>query len=88
MGTVYLIHFKKKLHHAGHYLGYSENGLEKRLERHKAGNGSKLMSAIEKAGIGWEVVRVWENVDRNFERRLKNGKNSPKLCPICKKGGH
>ncbi len=86
MGMVYLIHFHRKLNRAGHYIGYTDN-LEKRLLCHKSGNGSKLMKAVVVAGISWEVVRVWENVDRHFERRLKNQKNSPKLCPICKGGG-
>ncbi len=92
-GTVYLICFKEKLHHAKHYIGFCEEGnLEARIERHRAGNGSKLMAAVTQAGIAWEVARVWEDVDRNFERQLKNSKNGPRLCPFCndklkKKGG-
>jgi predicted GIY-YIG superfamily endonuclease len=82
-GTIYLIHFESPLAHAKHYLGWTNN-LEKRLIRHKNGNGSALMRAVKKAGIDWTLVRVWEGKDRFFERALKNRKNTPKLCPICK----
>lgn len=81
---VYLLHFDKPLHHARHYVGYCDN-LENRLERHAKGNGSKLMAAVSKAGIGFKLVRVWLDADRNRERWLHNKKNSPQLCPICRK---
>lgn len=31
----------------------------------------------------FRVARTWRG-DRNFERRLKNRKNAPRLCPICR----
>jgi predicted GIY-YIG superfamily endonuclease len=65
-------------------MGWAEN-LKKRLKRHRVGNGAKLMSAIKRAGIDWELARTWENVDRHFERRLKKWKKSRKFCPTCKK---
>lgn len=81
---VYLIHFERKLYHAQHYIGFTDVPLIDRVERHLAGNGSKLLRAVTKAGIEWEVVRVWQDKDRKFERKLKNQKNSKLLCPICK----
>ena len=84
MGTVYLIHFDKKLSHAQHYLGYTGGDLDVRLERHRAGNGARLMEVCKERGITWRLVRTWSG-DRKLERRLKNQKNSPKLCPICRK---
>jgi predicted GIY-YIG superfamily endonuclease len=81
MGTVYLIHFNEKLHHAGHYLGYTDDLLV-RLEQHRKGNGSRLMQVIGERGIDWILVRTWSGT-RKLERQLKNWKNSPKLCPIC-----
>lgn len=91
MGTVYLIHFDKPLGdlanirgQAQHYLGYTDD-LEARLERHREGNGSAIMAAVVKSGITWHVVRTWEG-DRTLERKLKQRKNSPKLCPICQNG--
>ena len=85
---VYLLHFERKLKHAQHYLGYSENhkSLNKRIECHMKGNGSKLVAAFVRAKINFVIVRVWGRGDRNFERKLKNQKNAPRLCPICKKG--
>ncbi len=83
---IYLLHFEKKLGHSQHYLGFSESheNFHKRLERHTKGQGSRLMRAVSKAGINFAVARIWEGKDRNFERKLKNRKNAPKLCPICK----
>ena len=59
MGTIYLIHFDEKLSHAQHYLGYTGGDLEARLERHRNGNGARLMQVIEERGITWRLVRTW-----------------------------
>lgn len=82
---VYLLHFEKAYKHANHYIGFAENQgtLERRLEHHRRGTGSRLMAAVSIAGIGFVLARTWEDGDRNFERRLKNLKNSRGLCPIC-----
>lgn len=71
--TVYLIHFHSKLHHAQHYLGWT-NDLERRVQEHRDGAGSRLM----------EVARVWPEGDRDLERRLKRWHKARTLCPICK----
>jgi predicted GIY-YIG superfamily endonuclease len=82
-GTVYLIHFERRLKHAGHYLGYCRS-LDERLNQHRTGNGARLLEVIGQVGIGWRVVRTWTG-DRGLERRLKNQKNTPrKLCPVCR----
>jgi predicted GIY-YIG superfamily endonuclease len=78
---IYLLHFERKLSHAGHYMGFTDD-LDSRLERHRAGNGARLMEVVTQAGIEWKLVRTWPG-DRNFERRLKNRKDATKLCPIC-----
>lgn len=81
---IYLIHFDEPLHHARHYMGFCEEGnLERRIERHTQGRGSKLMRAVVEAGIDFEVVRTWEGGSRTLERKLKNHKNTPRLCPVC-----
>lgn len=80
-GTVYLIHFDRPLCHARHYIGWAAQ-LDRRLAHHAGGTGSKLMAAVARAGIGWQVARTWPG-DRFFERRLKNRKNAARLCPIC-----
>lgn len=82
---VYLLCFDKKFKHAKHYIGFAENQrtFEMRMKHHKKGSGSKLMAAIAKAGIGFTVARTWPDGDRNFERKLKNRKEGPRLCPHC-----
>lgn len=80
--NVYLIHFQEKLAHAGHYLGKAEN-IAERLARHKAGRGAKLLQVLKQKNINFEVVRIWENVSPNFERKLKTAGHNNKLCPIC-----
>jgi predicted GIY-YIG superfamily endonuclease len=82
---VYLLHFNRKLHHAGHYLGATAN-LDRRIRQHRGGTSSAcLMRAIYKAGIGFELVRTWTG-DFELERQLKRRKNNSKLCPICQNG--
>jgi predicted GIY-YIG superfamily endonuclease len=72
------------LAHAQHYIGWTGGKtLEKRIERHRVGGGSKLMQAIKVAKINWQVVRTWEGVDRSFERKLKNQNHAARYCPIC-----
>ena len=82
-GTIYLIHFDRPYKHARHYIGWTKD-LEARLAIHKAGDGARLLRAVNQADIGWRVVRTWEGT-RDDERRLHNQKNSPsRLCPVCK----
>lgn len=87
---VYLICFDQPFKHAKHYIGFVESDLKARIERHKNGSGAKLLRAVNNAGITWKVSRVWEEDDRTFERKLKNGSHSSRHCPICnpKKNEH
>jgi predicted GIY-YIG superfamily endonuclease len=83
---VYLLCFAKngrkaRYHHAGHYLGFTEN-LSRRMDQHRAGTGARLTGVIKEAGLGFNVARLWEG-GRELERRLKRQHNSPRLCPIC-----
>lgn len=92
MGTIYLLHFSRKYHHAGHYIGFvrgnTRAAVEDRLERHRSGDGARLLAVITQAGITFECVRIWENVSRDFERKLKKRKCANRMCPICaSKGG-
>lgn len=83
---VYLIHFEKPFRHARHYIGFVEHArnLNRRLEHHRAGRGSRLLRAVAQAGISFEIVRIWAEGDRSFERKLKNRKEAPTFCPVCK----
>jgi predicted GIY-YIG superfamily endonuclease len=79
---IYMMHFDKPFKHAKHYVGYTTN-FEKRLERHRKGGGSRLLRAVGESGIKYHVVKTWHG-DRSIERRIKNQKNAPRFCPICK----
>lgn len=83
---IYLIHFDQPFKHAKHYVG-SALRLEDRLHDHRTGGSkcARLMHAVNKAGIGWKVARLWKG-GRTEERRLKNNGGMTRLCPICTPG--
>lgn len=83
MGYVYVIHFDEPYKHAKHYTGYAENDVDERIIKHDAGKGANLMRVVTEAGIGFKIAKVYYNVDRKFERRLKNRGGASKHCPIC-----
>jgi predicted GIY-YIG superfamily endonuclease len=78
---VYVLHFKTKLKHAGHYIGYAQDVLA-RLAQHRAGHGARLTQVLNEQGIEYEIALVMEG-DRTLERKLKNCKNVKRYCPIC-----
>jgi len=56
--------------------------------QHKSSTGARLLAEANRRGIRYEVVRTWRggqqvNDARALERKLKNQKNSPRLCPVC-----
>lgn len=86
--VVYLLHFDRPLGNpenrraqAQHYLGYADR-LDRRALQHLTGRGAKITQALFARGIGFQIARVWPG-SRAFERKLKNRKEAPKLCPIC-----
>jgi putative endonuclease len=87
-GTVYLIHFARPLGdlenprgQAQHYLGWSSDP-EARVREHGNGNGAAIMRAVRDCGIRFQIVRTWSG-SRELERRIKNRKEAPALCPLC-----
>jgi hypothetical protein len=48
------------------------------------GRGAAITRALHEKGIGFVIARVWPG-DKKFERRLKNRKEAPRLCPICRR---
>lgn len=85
MMAVYLLHFDRPIspgHTTQHYLGYAED-VGPRVNAHRHGQGARLTQVAKERGIGFRLARVWPDGDRAFERRLKNRKNTPRLCPIC-----
>lgn len=82
-GTVYLLHLERPLAHAQHYLGWTERDLSGRLRYHLNGRGSRFIAAAVGAGIRVAVARTWPGT-RHLERKLKNRKGAPRLCPVCR----
>lgn len=84
-GSCYLLHFDKKLSHSQHYLGWTKfEDVAIRVNSHRAGRGAIILKAACKAGIKFDVVKTWADVDRNFERKLKRSNNLKRFCPVCK----
>ncbi len=80
-GTIYLLHFTARYHHAGHYVGFTTN-LDERIADHLAGRGARLMEVIVGAGLSATLARTWQGT-RITERRIKSTKNTPRYCPVC-----
>ena len=78
---VYLIHFEKEFKGTRHYIGYTRD-VDMRMKYHRNGNGSCLLNALNKLGIGYKIVRTWEG-GYDLEKRLKALKKARLLCPIC-----
>jgi hypothetical protein len=84
--AVYLVHFSRRFKHAQHYMGFCEkNNVAPRIERHRAGRGSRLLAAVTGARIPYRVSRLWRGTkfDRTFERKLKTNNRLADLCPAC-----
>lgn len=87
--AVYLLHFDRPVAEgrpAQHYMGFADGGedaVQRRLRRHLEKRGSRLVAAAVKRGIEVRLAFVWPEGDRDFERRLKNRKESKVFCPIC-----
>jgi predicted GIY-YIG superfamily endonuclease len=83
---IYLLHFSRPIcptRPTRHYIGWT-NDLDVRIREHRRGKGSRLCQVAQQRGITFKLAEVWHG-DRQLERRLKNYKNSPKLCPICQR---
>lgn len=49
----------------------------------KHGHGATFLAVANSRQINWSLARTWEEKGREFERKLKNYKNAPRLCPLC-----
>lgn len=81
---VYMLHFDRVLDGRVHYIGstiYSRRF--KRWREHALGNGSFYVRRFIKAGIGFNVVRLWFCRTRQHEQVLKRTSDYAKLCPLC-----
>ena len=96
LGTVYLIHLDQSFYGRLHYIGWAppiasinpdakdlEEGFKQRIQRHRNGTGSQLLSNVNRAKIDWQVVMIWTQQTLQDEKRLKSWKKSRQLCPVC-----
>lgn len=83
-GVIYVLHFDHPYKHAGHYIGWAHDfeQFKRRLQRHRTGQGSKLMRAVTQAYIPYRIVYLQPG-DRNEERRMKNYNRGSRFCWIC-----
>jgi len=85
MEGCYLLHFARPVsnrHTTRHYIGWAAD-IRKRFGAHLRGKGGRLPAVAISRGIEIVVARIWEGADRSFEKKLKNRKEGPRLCPIC-----
>ena len=85
MTGVYLLHFEQPIsdqHTTQHYMGWATD-IESRISQHEKGLGARLTEVAKERGIKFVVARIWKHACRDTERRLKNRKEGPRLCPIC-----
>ena len=90
-GTVYLIHFARPIGNpenvramAQHYIGWTQDEPQRLHDHNATVDGAKIMQAVKERGIAWRVVRRWPNVNKVFERKLKERKKARDLCPECR----
>jgi len=84
--VVYLLHFSRPIsekHTARHYIGWAYH-LGSRIQQHLHGRGARLTQVALERGITFEIAAIWPG-DRTYERKLKNQKRGPKLCPLCRR---
>lgn len=82
---IYLLHLQRPLSPdspARHYIGFCERNLAARYRQYKRGKGARFLEVARDRGIDFVLARVWSG-ERGDERKLKNRKYAPRLCPIC-----
>ena len=78
LGVIYMLHFDRPYRHARHYVGWTDD----LLDRHATGYGARLVAVIWAAGIGFTLVRICEGT-RRTERAIKNAGGAVRYCPVC-----
>jgi hypothetical protein len=58
--------------------------IAERFDRHRTGRGAKLLAIVTAAGITFSLARVWLDVPRFTELKLKARKRAQDFCPICR----
>ena len=87
-GIVYLLHFKEKIFHAQHYVGFvqSKENFHNRISKHWKGKSNvALMKKVSQLKVPFVVAKIYLGVNQDFERSLKNKKKTRMFCPICQR---
>lgn len=83
---LYLLHFERKICHAQHYLGVTDD-VQLRLRLHAIGHGARLTEVCLQNNIDWVLAGLWQTnpafSGRILERQTKNRNNGRRHCPIC-----
>lgn len=90
---LYLLHFDRPYwtssHPCRHYLGYTTKTVPERMEKHRAGNGSKLVAYALRGGCDFTVVMTQaftsKTAARQEEKRLKRNGHHDRNCPLCRR---
>lgn len=71
---------------ASHYTGATSD-LSRRMHEHATNQGAAILAHLNRIGIGWRLVKVWEfdtvTEAYEFESKVKAQHNTPRLCPLC-----
>lgn len=89
MGTVYILHSDKRIgsgkQSARHYAGYTKRKFDIRKDEHLNSNDIPIINAFRNAGATFRVGKIFQNVDRIFERYLKRtNKRLDSFCLVCR----
>jgi hypothetical protein len=89
-GDVYILHLDPPYKHAAHYSGFGTGktgGAAARVADQAAGGqaAARLMQVQHEAGGTFRIGRVWHDVTREREVRVKES-SAAKYCLICR--GH
>lgn len=84
---LYIFHLHKRLGHAQHYTGITNDPIRRERE-HVRGQGSPLIKAAISAGIEYEFIIVSEHKGyssaKAAEKKRKGQKRASRWCPYCK----
>ncbi len=76
---IYLLHYDRPLHHAQHYLGFTDD-LDARTSRHLNGFRGRLPAVFSELGISFTIARTWDG-GRKLERKLKSARTGANSAP-------
>ena len=81
-GTVYLLHYERPYHGPmRHYVGFTADDLDLRLQRHREGKGGKTTRYAFDQGIAFTLARTWSG-SLSLERQIKS-RGPSNYCPLC-----